>query len=157
MIWLTLSLLPNLPIVPRVHSGSVEPEMEELRYASYDHEMVYLIGIPFHYLEVTRPQNGPETQKFRPWLILPNFALIVLNLLAVVYTIQTGMPRFSLRTLFVLTFAIGLVIVIGRGITASNSVYLFYGFTYLIFFLPVIAATLIFFNRNRKTSLSTDE
>ena len=155
LVWLMISVVSNYPI--DTSNAAQEVGLEELpggtRIAAYD--MAYLIGWPFCYLEINVPQIGPQTKKLSPWLAISNVLLITLNLVAIVFTIQTWMPRFSIRTLLLAMALISILIVTGQAVCSSENYFLATSFVNTVLFMPIIAACALslykFFKRQDQT------
>jgi len=115
-------------------------------------EYPFPLGWPLHYVTPSyfatprpvtpagAPLPPPAPSVVSPFAMVANFLLVVIAMSALIYCLQTTMPRYSLLTLLILTAAVPLNFAFGRltmMLFGSNAVR-WYGVT--IYFSPIAAA-----------------
>lgn len=143
LLWLLPSVFGNLPYEPEF-SDHTSIELPNGGTAiAYDRS--YLIGCPFTYLEIAKSQNTPPTKTYYPSYLIFNLIFVALTLFGIIYSVQTFIPKFSIRTLFIATGCIALLFPVGNLVFASENYYLQIGFLMSIYFAPLVAMLVAFF------------
>ena len=143
LCWVTLLvwLLPALPGNIPFDTDIPEPGPIEMPngMTAYAYDQTYLIGWPFTYLEVSKSPNTPPTKTYRPFKFIVNLILIAATLIGIIYSIQTFIPKFSIRTLLIMITSVALLFPIGNWILSTENYYIQTGFMMFIYFAPLVA------------------
>ena len=159
LCWLLLLLwcLPSVPGNIPFDVAIPEPGPIELPDGTraYAYDQIHVIGWPFGYLEIKKSPNAPVKRTFRFTKLLANVVVIGATLAGIVFSIQTFIPKFSIKTLLAFVTLIALLFPIGSIVFATNNYYLQTGFMMAIYFAPLIASVPAFIYSRRRRQLHT--
>ena len=149
ILWCLPSVFGNLPFDVEIpESGPIEQPDGTLAYA---YDQTHLIGWPFVYLAIHRTPNNPVNNTFSLTMLLANVVTIGATLAGIVFSAQTFIPKFSIKTLLVFVTLIALLFPIGNVVFATDNYFLHTGFMMAIYFAPLIASVPAFiYSRTRK-------
>lgn len=136
LIWLAGSVIGNYPF----ESPSPDPFVAPNGTAVTSFEYFHVVGMPFWYLETRHVPNKPPTKTLDTLLLLLNIALISATLVGIIYSVQVFIPKFSIRTIFVVITLVALIFALGRIVSASQSFFAINFFAYGMYFSPIATA-----------------
>ena len=138
---------------------NLDPEPIELSNGRtamvYDH--TFLIGWPLTYFEISSSTNAAAKKTYRPLKFCINLLLILVTLFAIIYSIQTLAPKFSIKTMLIATACVALLFPVGQIVFSTDSFFLQTAFIFVIYFAPVVAVVPAFiFSRVKSRRRNTD-
>ncbi|MEM7784566.1 MAG: hypothetical protein AAF939_22765 [Planctomycetota bacterium] len=136
-VWMLISILGNIP--PNIESVGPIPSDAD--------QMMIVAGYPLTYREILVTPDGNSKQSFYWEFLLINLACIGIVISCLVFSVQTLIPRFSLKLLMIAITIVVLLILVGQQIWESKSYYAYITFGHVIFFSPVALALVAFWKR----------
>jgi len=158
VLWLIPSVAHTIPIAPDPPPASDMPLFSG-RAVAYDFESISKVGFPFVFLEVKTSSASPKPQsKYYLWAHLATIAILATNLVALVYCLQSLIPRFSIKLMLVGMTLVAILILIGQTLAAAEDYRVISVYTYSIIFAPLLALLpTILYNRFFKPSTAVTE
>ena len=155
VLWCLASIQNNLPLDGEIPEAGPIVLPDGSRAYAYDQTRV--IGWPFTYLKIQTSPGAPVTKTISFIKLLSNVLIVFATLAGIVFSIQTFIPRFSIKTLLGFVTLIALLFPIGSVVFATNNYYLITGFIMTIYFAPLIASVPAFiYSRTQKYQTATN-
>jgi hypothetical protein len=138
LLWGGFLLLGNFPFEPELPTDTDPFQAPDGTILQPATGVFAYIGFPCTYLTISESPNIPKTRNYF-WTFLPVNAFLGLStMFSIVYCVQTLLPKFSIKTFFVVTFlAAAIIAVVPYLISILNIDHLIF-LIYAVFFIPLV-------------------